>query len=367
MAGGRVHWPGLLPLGLEAVIVLEPHSLELLNVEILPEGACDPVDSLLAGLEEAPVASELRRAIARCGRGAPDSHMLEARLARLVSSWRRSARRSQPVLRPVSSGGFQSSEAFRRGPRIFLDRVGSNSAKVSWIVVGDLEADATAFEVELFGHRSQPGVEADEDLRGEQLGRFIVPGGSKARAYTLRRLRPLRQHRARVRALGPRKNLMSAWSDEVSFMTLSVEAARAAGHRMTADGFFAQSEHRICESVCGGNGEDPLEAALGDILSSALGAEDKAGAVKGLLDARYCKGGWRDFVRHGARYSQPPSERERRMQRMRLVISAKDLYKPDYSDGNPWSMGPFYYEELGRLTMEAAQRVEERIAAAGGA
>lgn len=136
---------------------------------------------------------------------------------------------------------------------------------------------------------------------------------------------------------------------------------------MTADGFFARSEQRICKSVCGGNGEDTVEAALGDILSSSLGAEDEAVAAKGLLDARYCKGGWQDFVRHGARYSQPPSEREQRMQRMRLVISAKDLYKPDYSDGNPWSMGPFYYEELGRLTMEAAQRVEKRIAAAGGA
>jgi len=323
-------------------------------------------DGSAEGLEEAPVASELRRAITRCARGSPDIQVLQTRLARLVAFWRRSSRSSQPVLQPRSS----DAAVFRRGPRIFLDRTGSNAAEISWIVVGDLETVAAAFEVELFGHRSPSshprGGDGADSLLGEHLGRFLVPGGSAARSHTLRRLRPLRRHRARVRALGPRKEWMSAWSDDVSFMTLSVEAAQEAGHRMTADGFFARSEQRICRSVCGGGG-DSLEQALGDILGSALGAEGKASAVKNLLDARSCKDGWQDFVRHGARYSQPPSERQQRMQRMRLVLSSKELYKPEYADGNAWSMGPFYYEEVGRLTMEAAQRVEERIAAAGGA
>eukprot|EP00427_Karlodinium_veneficum_P027938 CAMPEP_0169205798 /NCGR_PEP_ID=MMETSP1016-20121227/12703_1 /TAXON_ID=342587 /ORGANISM="Karlodinium micrum, Strain CCMP2283" /LENGTH=131 /DNA_ID=CAMNT_0009282955 /DNA_START=127 /DNA_END=522 /DNA_ORIENTATION=- len=131
---------------------------------------------------------------------------------------------------------------------------------------------------------------------------------------------------------------------------------------MTTDGFFVPSERHIRASVCGDAGEDAE-----DVLTFALGREDQAVAVKNVLDARYCKGGWRDFVKHGARYSQPPSERGQRMQRMRLVVAAKENYQPSYSDENPWSMGPFYYEELGRLTMEASRRIEQRIAAAGGA
>lgn len=241
------------------------------------------------------------------------------------------------------------------------------------MTLGDLAAEASAFEVELLGVRSDRGCSRhSDDIQPEKLGRFVVPGGARPRNYTLRRLRPFRLHWVRVRALGPQRSWESAWSNEESFHTLSTEAARSAGHSMTADGFFVESERRICRSVCTGGidaaiSEATFDSAIGDILTSVLGPQDQGATVKDLLDARSCKGPWQDFVKHGARYSQPPAQRQQRMQRMRLVVTAKDLYKPQYAEENQWSMGPFYHEELGRLTMEAEERIQARMAALAGA
>lgn len=187
----------------------------------------------------------------------------------------------------------------------------------------------------------------------------------------LRRLRPLEYYRVRVRALGPHRTWVSAWSVEVSLKTLSMAAARAANHEMTAERFFVPSERRIASVVMGSDtvagdaaldvlptAEELSELRARDIcdrLNSALGPLDRD-AVKDLLDARLCAGGQKEFVKAGARYSQPSAEREQRMRRMRLAIAAQELYKPAYADGNPWCMGPFYYEEAGMQTMDALQR-----------
>merc|ERR1719247_1002900 len=157
--------------------------------------------------------------------------------------------------------------------------------------------------------------------------------------YTLRRLRPLRHHRVRVRAVGHERSWLSAWSNEVSFKTTSVEAARDSGNRISADGFFVPSERRLRKSVCGDAREETFDSAIDDILGSALGTMEEGAVVKDLLDARLCRGGSREFIRHGRRYSQPPSERQQRMQRMRLVVTAKELYQPHYADGNRHQRG----------------------------
>jgi len=356
---GCLRWAGLLPFGLDVVIILEPESLELAGIEAIPEGGAFIPDAI-AGHEETDVASELRRAISRCARGARDKATVKARLDRLMACWKRLHKQTSPLLR------CSSVPLFRHGPRLFLEHAGSNAAEVSWVPLGGLAEEASAYEVELLGFRNAVKGQDYDTGEKEQLGRFIVPLGPEARSYTLKRLRPSRHHCAKVRALGPQRSWESAWSNEVFFMTTSIEAAKEAGSRMTSDGFFVPSERHICRSVCGHGREDMLGTAIDDILGSALGAAEQGTTVKDLLDARSYQGGWPSFVRHGNRYSQPPSERQKRMQRMRLVVTAKELYKPEYADGNPWSMGPFYYEEVGRLTMEAEQRIQERIAAAGG-
>lgn len=354
-----LRWSGVLPLSLDAVVVLDENRLRLADLKVAQEGEDLEVTEAGADFEETPIAAELRRAISRSCRGAFDRSSVEARLVRLVAFWKKSLKSAAPLVEVLDRRSSPS--VAYRAPRLFLERAGSNSAQVSWIVVGDTADEACTFEVELVGLRGSDSSEAGNDSV-EHLGRFVVPGGRPARDYILRRLRPLRRHRAKVRAIGPAQSWVSDWSNEVSFKTMSLEAAREAGFRMTTDGFFVPSERHIRASVCGDAGEDAE-----DVLTFAFGREDQAVAVKNVLDARYCKGGWREFVKHGARYSQPPSERGQRIQRMRLVVAAKENYQPSYSDENPWSMGPFYYEELGRLTMEASRRIEQRIAAAGGA
>merc|ERR1712100_573641 len=164
------------------------------------------------------------------------------------------------------------------------------------------------------------------------------------RSFKLRRLEPERHYYAKVRAVGPA--WQSEWSGEVSFKTLSVEAARDAGHHFTADGFLIQSERRIAAAV-GQPGEAALPSDFDDLnvnamLNEALGPAGH-GALKDLLDAR-SSSGWKNFVHSGSRYSQPVEERERRMRRLRLVIAAQEYYDEELVSGNPWSMGPFYYE-----------------------
>lgn len=366
-----LRWPDLLPHRLEVAVSLGPLlELRSLGVALLaPAGA-----ATTAGLEpttasvEAPAAAELRRAIARCAAGAGDVSAVEARLQRLTGIWRRS-RGNVPLLWPPR--GPADTRA-RPGPRLFVDAVASNAANVSWEPLGGVGEEAVAFEVEAL-HRPQ-GRSSGSRAELESLGCFLAPGDSAARRYVFRCLRPMHWHYVRVRALGPSRAWTSAWSNEVPLKTLSVEAARAAGRRMTPDGFFEPSERRICSAVQGGDvvaGADAgllpaaAEAAhlrtplVHEELNEVFGALGYV-AVKDLLDARYCKGGWSDFVKLGKSYSRPPAESEQRRRRMRLVIAARELYDPSYVEGNPWSMGPFYYEETGRQIMEAA-------AARGGA
>eukprot|EP00927_Polykrikos_kofoidii_P026643 TRINITY_DN23689_c0_g5_i1.p1 TRINITY_DN23689_c0_g5~~TRINITY_DN23689_c0_g5_i1.p1 ORF type:complete len:355 (-),score=76.45 TRINITY_DN23689_c0_g5_i1:428-1378(-) len=305
----------------------------------------------------------------------------------------------------IRGGGVEELHQSRPGPRLFVDRVGSSVAQVSWVPLGGVGEEAASFEVELRRYPEKSGRDLHKEPRLESLGCFVVPGGTSARNQTLRRLRPLQWHRARCRAVGEGRSWVSEWSQEESFKTLSVEAARARGCRMTADGFFAPSERRVCAAVRGGVASStPAARAAAEVDAPEGGAADGEGGsfgypgrallpsveeiadlraqvvnerlneafgpatestVKEILDARHCKGGFSDYVRLGARYSRPPDTRDQRMQRMRLVLAAQEIYEPSYGS-NPWFMGPLYYEDEAAGDEDLGRRIVEAAAAAVG-
>eukprot|EP00929_Paragymnodinium_shiwhaense_P049422 TRINITY_DN24929_c0_g1_i1.p1 TRINITY_DN24929_c0_g1~~TRINITY_DN24929_c0_g1_i1.p1 ORF type:complete len:524 (+),score=131.56 TRINITY_DN24929_c0_g1_i1:64-1635(+) len=498
----RFRWPNLLPEGLDVVLELgEQLQLLSLTVDAAPSvgAAPAPAEAAQADAEETEAAGSLRRAILRCSGGAGTGvrggggsaaglSALEVRLRRLVTVFRRThgnapllvaprlgvqqagaattGSAAAAAVAPPSAAAFQ--ELFedrtrqRPGPRLFVDRVNSNAAEVSWVPLGGTGEEAAAYELEVRRYRDRgPAVArrvgSSSGRRGgveepelESLGCFLAQGAAAARRSILRRLRPLTWHRVRCRALGSRRCWVSAWSEEVSFKTQSFEEAREAGRRLSANAFFAPSERKICAAVQGsrgGGGDGGVAAAIaaaarwaaevGDTAAAeALGAaeedleeppadeedDDEGGdpgwarfrsrprprstsrerllpsraevaslrtealteqlndafgppvasgtTVKDLLDARYAQGGWRDFVRSGSRCGLgPPEKRDERLQRMRLVIAAKELYEPGLADGNPWFMGPLHYgEETGDAEIEGlSRRILEAAAAAAGA
>lgn len=376
MAGPqRLAWPGILPFGLEAAVTLGPEG-QLLALEALD--AAEGLPREVEGWEETLAAAELRRGIVRCVAGVTDQLAVCTRLRRFAAVWQRSRPAVvlwRPTLLPLAAH-------LRQGPRVWVERVGRHLAEVSWSPSSDMADEVDSFEVKVRRYRDRhpstrtfagAGGHLCDDPRFESLGCFSAPGGAEARSYTLHRLRPSEWHRVCVRALGPGRSWASAWSTEEAFKTISVEGA--------ADAFLAISERRICAGTCGTydssiGAPDSLSGSrlsdsvsdssistrveVVDQLNTALGLMNYHCAVKELLDARLYRGGQSEFVRLGARYSRPPETRELRMQRLRLVIAAKELYGSQYAEGNAWSMGPFYAEEVGRHMLES-------IASRGGA
>lgn len=370
----RLRWAGLVS-SMELDVILElGHRMELQSFSLEDADALAP-DAAGAEDVETPAAGELRRSIQRCTRGARNRADVEACLGRLLAMWRASrARGARPLIIrselavPPYTGGVRlgARVAERPGPRLFLDRFGSANAELSWVPLGGVGDDAEGYEVDVRGYVGGRGA-VDSEPNLESLGSTIAPGGASARSIMLRRLRPLRWHRVRVRAFGPERSWQSCWSNEASFKTLSEEAARAAGYTSTtSEHIFAPSERQISSSVCapdaGMSDSELLPTAdeiarhradlFADDLRDAFGPARSRVVTKDLLDARSCKAGWQSFVRSGTRYSRPPSEREKRMQRMRLVLAAQELYNPTYAEGNEWAMGPFYYEDVGMACLE---------------
>eukprot|EP00931_Biecheleriopsis_adriatica_P065409 TRINITY_DN39939_c0_g1_i1.p1 TRINITY_DN39939_c0_g1~~TRINITY_DN39939_c0_g1_i1.p1 ORF type:complete len:381 (-),score=68.29 TRINITY_DN39939_c0_g1_i1:27-1142(-) len=368
----RLRWTGLLPRDMAALIYLGP-SFEL--VDIGTESVAEALDSAAAGdsadnLQETSAAAELRRAIARAGAACGASEeALRSRFLRLLGIWQRS-RRHAALLEDVAANA--GNLARRPAPLLFSDRVGSNMAAVSWEPLGGVAPEAAFYEIELYRHRSVPSRASrqghEEGL--ERLGTFCAPGGPGARNFCLQRLEPLRWYRARVRAVGAGRSWVSSWSREVSFKTLSIKEARAAGLHVSADNFLVKSERCIhsaaIEEQSPESSEDllptpeevermRLEHVL-DLLGDTTNVSNYKG-VKNMLDARYCKGGWQDFVKMGSRFGRPASQREERLDRMKLVLAAEELYGHDYPKQNAWSMGPFYYEELGLHNLESAAKL----------
>ena len=288
-------------------------------------------------LEEIPIAAaglELKRAIRRLA--GQSQEMMEKRLQRLLRSWLR-ARRGVAILQEVG---------VRPSPRLFVDRVGSNVADVSWEMLGG-ESRAAFFELALLGYASHSHRMADPQL--QKLGTFAAPGGNQARSYRFVRLESVRWHRARVRAVGPERSWVSDWSNEVSFRTMSVADAKGAGLHVASEGFLVKSERLIQKCATDQDLALPAREALQVMqVRQILGTPQSYQAVtQKLLNARHSKGGWPDFVKQGARFSRPAALREERLKRMQLAIAAEELYGLVYPQTNEWCQGPFYYESAG--------------------
>lgn len=354
-----LYWRDLLPKGLILVISLGP-QYELTDLQVV-EADDESSQSDERLYEGTSFAQELRRAVARSLAGCSDVPGTRDRLQRLKEVWQRS-RRSAPLMRPKLSslGSPLISQSSNLRLKLFIDRVGSHTAEVSWVLLGsgpDGE-EVASYELEILQHRTSTTSCNRIKLRSrsatretvkvrkdglESLGSFQV-GGETSRTFVARRLEPLRWYRLRIRAVGISRSWISPWSDEVPFKTISIEDAKAAGIYVSPDQFLVASERQI-----------RAIAALGDRLDDDE-IEDMPGYAfaKDVLDARYTKNGWTDFVRMGTRYCRPAATREQRLQRMKLVLAAQECYSQDLLDGNHWSMGPFYYERVGLKNMQRA-------------
>eukprot|EP00746_Dinoflagellata_sp_MGD_P086497 gnl/MRDRNA2_/MRDRNA2_34241_c0_seq1.p1 gnl/MRDRNA2_/MRDRNA2_34241_c0~~gnl/MRDRNA2_/MRDRNA2_34241_c0_seq1.p1 ORF type:complete len:390 (-),score=67.74 gnl/MRDRNA2_/MRDRNA2_34241_c0_seq1:154-1275(-) len=368
------------------IVDLPPGALQI--VAVLDAGSAlvelqvhdSPVRSALRGPGvEAPAVQELRRAVLRSVRGKEQQDPADVQqcLRRVAGLWVRTRRRT-PLL--LSQNDGLSIEGERPAPRAFLEHVGSNFVEISWEPLGGIGQEADAYEVEAFKFIRRAEHNSSDSPGLQSIGRFPVQGRD-ARRYTLRRLEPLSYHKIRIRVLGPGRRWTSAWSEFLSVKTIGVDEARARGRPMSADGFFVRSEKRICRAIRGSSrggssrtdgGLLPTaeevqrlrEEVIGDALDAAFGPAEKV--EKTTLDARSYKD-WSHFVRMGSKYSRLPSERGERLQRMRMVLAAQDLYDPSYAEECPWSMGPLYYEEVGdrahqdwklqRLLEQAAQNM----------
>jgi len=333
MAAGIREFSVKLPKD-RCVLVHLGTSLELLDLLDL-EGQRTPRLEDLQGFALNSKGRELKKAIERVGRG--DVADLRSGLQKLLGHWKKMHRRSAVL---------EATEATRFGPRVFVDRVGSNTADLSWEVLE--EVTEGFFEVALFGY-SGNGL--------TQLGNFRVEGGSAARSFRLVRLQALRWYRVRVRSLAPQRRWISAWSNEVPFRTVSLADAKASGRVVNSSNFLVKSEQllRLCvdDSQIGPEISTEMERMKVEFVRDLLGtvgSQSSETATNNLLDARYCQRGWPDFVKHGLRYARPKEQREERLRRMRLAIAAEELYGA-YPSQNAWCQGPFYYEETGMKNM----------------
>ncbi|CAE7368860.1 unnamed protein product [Symbiodinium natans] len=326
---------------LTVLVTVDALGLELLHMELVKEArpsqaqSLDEVTLTDAGLE-------LRRAIGRLGPSTGHSkdvkEVVHKRLERLLANWLRT-RPHAVILRQTHA---------QPALRLFVDRVGSNVAEVSWELLGG-RLSVAFFEVTLLGYQRARRREGDPQL--QKLGTFAVSGGGSVRTYCFNRLEPLRWHRARVRAVGPHKSWVSEWSNEVSFRTLSLLDAKDAGLHVVSDGFLVKSERLLQKCVTDQDVPLPTREELQvrqvrQLLGASTLQSCEAATTK-LLNARYSKGGWPDFVRQGARFSRPAASREERMKRMQLAIAAEELFGPVYPRNNEWCQGPFYYEPTG--------------------
>merc|ERR1719387_2243496 len=108
--------------------------------------------------------------------------MVEA--ARRCAALWRSQRGSTPLLAPARSaeGAAGAGVGLRPGPRLFVERVGSNFVELSWVPLGGVGEEAAGFELEARGPRE------------EHFGRFAASGGGGARSHVLPRLRADQLH-----------------------------------------------------------------------------------------------------------------------------------------------------------------------------
>jgi hypothetical protein len=90
-------------------------------------------------------------------------------------------------------------------------------------------------------------------------------------------------------------------------------------------------------------------------MNAAFGEISSEEATRECLHARKCKN-WNDFVRLGQHCGRDPTTREKRLQRLRMVVAQAELHDPAYAREGRFAMGPFYTDERGRRVYEAMQQ-----------
>eukprot|EP00405_Crypthecodinium_cohnii_P020576 CAMPEP_0206468244 /NCGR_PEP_ID=MMETSP0324_2-20121206/29499_1 /ASSEMBLY_ACC=CAM_ASM_000836 /TAXON_ID=2866 /ORGANISM="Crypthecodinium cohnii, Strain Seligo" /LENGTH=429 /DNA_ID=CAMNT_0053941635 /DNA_START=21 /DNA_END=1310 /DNA_ORIENTATION=- len=416
MALLQLRWGGLLPLGLSLELSIGPGFL-LLGLTASVAGTEAGAEEVPEGFEVTSSAADVKRAVRRSCAGATTRPAVLERLRRCCSAWRHS-RGSAAILQLAERSAAAAAAGAQGAPgalggrlpaaapeslrtRLFLERAGCQTARLSWEVLsGEAEADAAKWEIELLTlQRSTHNTGDEVGLRS--LGCTLVPGGLSVREFVFRRLRPLTWHHARLRAVGPGRRWASVWSDELSFKTTSLEEAKAAGRQFDANSVLVPSELRLLAAVAArtagsdastqsaeeendDDGDEDVEEEEEDddgeemdlspeasgldtgssmlapfseseasiwssrimpqVLEAAVGGSlDADTALVELLRARKYQDGCRSFVNGGMKYSQPSSTRDMRLRRAKLVLASKLLYDPNLTEGNPWFMGPFYY------------------------
>jgi hypothetical protein len=94
-------------------------------------------------------------------------------------------------------------------------------------------------------------------------------------------------------------------------------------------------------------------------LNAEFGEISVEEATRECLHARKCKN-WSDFVREGQHCGRDPKTRQKRLQRLRMVVAQAEQYDPAYAREGRWAMGPFYADERGRRVYEALQEKLKR-------
>lgn len=292
-------------------------------------------------------------------------------------------------------------------PIVRVEDVGRDFVEATWYMPGDVgfHADIDFFEVELRKYSDTFNADTGDLPELESLGVHVVAGTE--RSYIVRDLRACCLYKVRVRAvLTGAQQHSTGWSADASGRTQArdgpVAVPRAATGRPqarhpaavgplptkqclvpteqdVAERASASSRARRAQTRPGSapaarssrsgysaGGSRPLvpeRSRRGDrrgvgratgALNAAFGEISAEDATRECLHARKCKN-WNDFVRIGQHCGRDPTTREKRLQRLRMVVAQAELHDPAYAREGRFAMGPFYTDERGRRVYEAMQ------------
>lgn len=381
----------------------------------------EAVEELLDGMRIDPVPR--RELQAGCERGIakalrvlavePDVEPIDAfneALGEVFCLWQQ-ARPNCHLLISIDEGA--SVDAAGLGPPVArVESTGRDFLEVSWYMPDEIgrHADVDFFEVEVRKYNFATCNADNGDVPAlESLGITVVSGTDR-NSCTVRNLRPCCFYKVRVRAaFQGAQHHCSAWSADASARTEGrdgpVTAPRAATGRpptrhpaavgpiepkralvpteqAVAERASASSRARRAQnrpgsapatrarsagyggSASGGRSllpNQPRRASgrATSTMNAAFGEISAEEATRECLNARNCKN-WNDFVRVGQHTGRDPATRDKRLQRLRMVIAQAEQFDPAYAREGKWAMGPFYADERGRRVYEAMQQKLKR-------
>lgn len=365
----------------------------------------DPVprEELRAGCERG-IAKALRRLAVD-----PSLELVDAfndALLEVLSLWQQ-ARSNCRLLISVEDAAAAAVEAAGLDPPVVrVEDVGHDFLEATWYTPGDIgyHADIDFFEVEVRKYSSTYNVDAGDLPQLESLGINVVSGTE--RSCTVRDLRACCFYKVRVRAVltGAHQHA-SGWSADACARTQARDGAAAAAAQRASSGrassrhsaaaapippkrCLVPTEQDVAERASASSRARRAQARPGSApavrasrsggyaaggsrplvperpqrgtgratrtLNAAFGDLSAEEATRECLHARKCKN-WNDFVRLGQHCGRDPATREKRLQRLRMVVAQAELHDPAYAREGRFAMGPFYTDERGRRVYEAMQ------------